>query len=156
MVDPVRGWNAEQHLALIDSAGADPRTGHDVQAHLVGAQEQLFILRQLLQDLDQSHERILYVHVLGRAPRGRLASIRAYTELLAGRGGARSRGEPMLEILERNSVRLSVLIEDILTLSHLKSAHACDVNLGPGGPEAPGRRGVRVAAAHGRGASRSP
>ena len=38
----------------------------------------------------------------------------------------------MLEIIEKNSVRLSVLIEDILTLSHLNSA-VYDIHLVPGG-----------------------
>ena len=123
MVDPVPEWN-EDDIALIDSAGADLGRAI-VQAHLSARQDEL--VRQL-QDLDRAKSEFLstFSHEL-RTP---LTSIRAYTELLRDEEGLGPEEDRMLEIIERNSVRLSVLIEDILTLSHLNSA-VYDINLGP-------------------------
>ena len=59
-----------------------------------------------------------------------LTSIRAYAELLRDEDGIGRDEDRMLEIIEKNSVRLSVLIEDILTLSHLNSA-VYDIHLVP-------------------------
>ena len=59
-----------------------------------------------------------------------LTSIRAYTELLRDDDTITPDDDRMLEIIERNSVRLSGLIEDILTLSHLNSA-VYDIHLVP-------------------------
>ena len=117
-------WN-DDDIALVDSVGADLGRAI-VQANLY--ERQLELVRQL-QDLDRAKSEFLstFSHEL-RTP---LTSIRAYTELLRDevddRDGDQDR---MLEIIEKNSVRLSVLIEDILTLSHLNSA-VYDIHLVP-------------------------
>jgi signal transduction histidine kinase/amino acid transporter len=123
LVDPVAEWN-DDDIALIDSVGADLGRAI-VQAHLHA--RQLELVRQL-QDLDRAKSEFLstFSHEL-RTP---LTSIRAYTELLRDEDTIGSDEDRMLEIIEKNSVRLSVLIEDILTLSHLNSA-VYDIHLVP-------------------------
>ena len=114
--DPVTEWN-EDDIALVDSVGADLGRAI-VQANLYERQSE--VVHQL-QELDRAKSEFLstFSHEL-RTP---LTSIRAYTELLRDDdAGVDSDQDRMLEIIERNSVRLSVLIEDILTLSHLNSA----------------------------------
>ena len=128
VVDPVPEWN-DDDIALIDSVGADLGRAI-VQAHLYA--RQLELVRQL-QDLDRAKSEFLstFSHEL-RTP---LTSIRAYTELLRDEDAIGSDEDRMLEIIEKNSVRLSVLIEDILTLSHLNSAvyaiHLVPVDVDP-------------------------
>ncbi len=119
----VSEWN-EDDIALIDSVGADLGRAI-VQAHLYA--RQLELVRQL-QDLDRAKSEFLstFSHEL-RTP---LTSIRAYTELLRDADTITPDDDRMLEIIEKNSVRLSVLIEDILTLSHLNSA-VYDIHLVP-------------------------
>jgi signal transduction histidine kinase/amino acid transporter len=115
MIDPVVEWN-EDDVALIDSVGADlGRAMVQAQLH----QRQLDLVRQL-QELDRAKSEFLstFSHEL-RTP---LTSIRAYTELLRDDGATDGAQDRMLEVIEKNSVRLSILIEDILTLSHLNSA----------------------------------
>jgi len=116
-------WN-EDDIALIDSVGADLGRAI-VQAHLYA--RQLELVRQL-QDLDRAKSEFLstFSHEL-RTP---LTSIRAYTELLRDDDTITPDDDRMLEIIEKNSVRLSGLIEDILTLSHLNSA-VYDIHLVP-------------------------
>ena len=116
-------WN-DDDIALIDSVGADLGRAI-VQANLYA--RQLELVRQL-QDLDRAKSEFLstFSHEL-RTP---LTSIRAYTELLRDEDGIGRDEDRMLEIIEKNSVRLSVLIEDILTLSHLNSA-VYDIHLVP-------------------------
>ncbi len=111
----VAEWN-DDDIALIDSVGADLGRAI-VQAHLYA--RQLELVRQL-QDLDRAKSEFLstFSHEL-RTP---LTSIRAYTELLRDDDTITPDDDRMLEIIEKNSVRLSGLIEDILTLSHLNSA----------------------------------
>jgi len=115
-LEPVSEWS-EDDIALVDSVGADLGRAI-VQANLYERQSE--VVRQL-QDLDRAKSEFLstFSHEL-RTP---LTSIRAYTELLRDGDGE---GDPdrdhMLEIIEKNSMRLSNLIEDILTLSHLNSA----------------------------------
>ena len=123
MVEPVPEWN-DDDIALVDSVGADLGRAI-VQANLYQRQTQL--VRQL-QDLDRAKSEFLstFSHEL-RTP---LTSIRAYTELLRDDDDGDVEQDRMLEVIEKNSVRLSVLIEDILTLSHLNSA-VYDINLGP-------------------------
>ena len=123
MRDPVPEWN-EDDIALVDSVGADLGRAI-VQAHLYERQTEL--VRQL-QDLDRAKSEFLstFSHEL-RTP---LTSIRAYTELLRDDAEDDAEQDRMLEIIEKNSVRLSVLIEDILTLSHLNSA-VYDIHLVP-------------------------
>ena len=123
-VDPVAEWN-EDDIALVDSVAADLGRAI-VQANLYERQSEL--VRQL-QDLDRAKSEFLstFSHEL-RTP---LTSIRAYTELLREEvDGGDGEQDRMLEIIEKNSVRLSVLIEDILTLSHLNSA-VYDIHLVP-------------------------
>ena len=123
-VSPVPEWN-EDDIALVDSVGADLGRAI-VQANLYERQSEL--VRQL-QALDRAKSEFLstFSHEL-RTP---LTSIRAYTELLREEAeGADGDQDRMLEIIEKNSVRLSVLIEDILTLSHLNSA-VYDIHLVP-------------------------
>jgi signal transduction histidine kinase/amino acid transporter len=115
MIDPDVEWNKDD-VALIDSVGAD--VGQViVQAQLF--QRQLDLVRQL-QDLDRAKSEFLatFSHEL-RTP---LTSIRAYTELLREDDDTDGSQDRILEVIQQNSVRLSVLIEDILTLSHLNSA----------------------------------
>lgn len=124
MLEPVAEWN-DDDIALVDSVGADLGRAI-VQANLYSRQSEL--LRQL-RDLDRAKSEFLstFSHEL-RTP---LTSIRAYTELLRDDdGGVDSEQDRMLEIIEQNSMRLSVLIEDILTLSHLNSA-VYDIHLVP-------------------------
>lgn len=123
MADPVAEWN-DDDIALVDSVGADLGRAI-VQAHLYERQSEL--VRQL-QDLDRAKSEFLstFSHEL-RTP---LTSIRAYTELLRDDGDDDTDQDRMLEVIEQNSVRLSVLIEDILTLSHLNSA-VYDIHLAP-------------------------
>ena len=123
LVDPVAEWN-DDDIALIDSVGADLGRAI-VQANLYASQ--LELVRQL-QDLDRAKSEFLstFSHEL-RTP---LTSIRAYTELLRDEDGIGGDEDRMLEIIEKNSVRLSGLIEDILTLSHLNSA-VYDIHLVP-------------------------
>ena len=123
MVDPVPEWN-EDDIALVDSVGADLGRAI-VQANLYERQSEL--VRQL-RDLDRAKSEFLstFSHEL-RTP---LTSIRAYTELLRDDGDGDTEQDRMLEVIEQNSVRLSVLIEDILTLSHLNSA-VFDIHLTP-------------------------
>ncbi len=112
----VAEWN-DDDIALVDSVGADLGRAI-VQASLYERQSEL--VRQL-QDLDRAKSEFLstFSHEL-RTP---LTSIRAYTELLRDEGDEVDPDQDrMLEVIEKNSVRLSVLIEDILTLSHLNSA----------------------------------
>ena len=88
-----------------------------VSSRLFEHQEQL--VRQL-QELDRTKGEMLstFSHEL-RTP---LASIRAYVELLRESGeDDPAEADRMLEVIERNAARLSALIEDILTLSHLDS-----------------------------------
>jgi len=121
---PVAEWN-DDDIALVDSIGADLGRAI-VQANLYERQTEL--VRQL-QDLDRAKSEFLstFSHEL-RTP---LTSIRAYTELLRDDGDDVDPDQDrMLEIIEENSVRLSVLIEDILTLSHLNSA-VYDIHLTP-------------------------
>ncbi len=116
MVAPVGEWN-DDDIALVDSVGADLGRAM-VQASLYERQSE--VVRQL-QDLDRAKSEFLstFSHEL-RTP---LTSIRAYTELLRDDGDDVDPDQDrMLEVIEQNSVRLSVLIEDILTLSHLNSA----------------------------------
>jgi len=122
-VEPVAEWN-DDDIALIDSVGADLGRAI-VQANLHA--RQLELVRQL-QDLDRAKSEFLstFSHEL-RTP---LTSIRAYTELLRDEDGIGADEDRMLEIIEKNSMRLSVLIEDILTLSHLNSA-VYDIHLVP-------------------------
>jgi signal transduction histidine kinase len=128
LVDPVAEWN-DDDIALIDSVGADLGRAI-VQANLYASQ--LELVRQL-QDLDRAKSEFLstFSHEL-RTP---LTSIRAYTELLRDEDGIGGDEDRMLEIIEKNSVRLSGLIEDILTLSHLNSAvydiHLVRVDVNP-------------------------
>jgi signal transduction histidine kinase/amino acid transporter len=124
MAAPVDEWN-DDDIALVDSVGADLGRAI-VQAHLYERQSEL--VRQL-QDLDRAKSEFLstFSHEL-RTP---LTSIRAYTELLRDDGDDVDPDQDrMLEVIEQNSVRLSVLIEDILTLSHLNSA-VYDIHLAP-------------------------
>jgi len=124
MVDPVAEWN-EDDIALVDSVGAD--LGRAIVQAAVYA-HQLEVVRQL-QALDRAKSEFLstFSHEL-RTP---LTSIRAYTELLRDDGDEVDPDQDrMLEVIEQNSVRLSVLIEDILTLSHLNSA-VYDISLVP-------------------------
>ena len=123
LVDPVAEWN-DDDIALIDSVGADLGRAI-VQANLNARQVELV---SQLQDLDRAKSEFLstFSHEL-RTP---LTSIRAYTELLRDEDGIGRDEDRMLEIIEKNSVRLSVLIEDILTLSHLNSA-VYDIHLVP-------------------------
>ena len=123
MIDPVAEWN-EDDLALIDSVAADlGRAIVQAQLH----QRQLDLVRQL-EDLDRAKSEFLstFSHEL-RTP---LTSIRAYTELLRDDDDTDGAQDQMLEVIEKNSVRLSILIEDILTLSHLNSA-VSDIPLVP-------------------------
>jgi signal transduction histidine kinase/amino acid transporter len=114
-VEPIVKWNMDD-IALVDSVGADLG-----RAILQGRlhQRQLELVRQL-RDLDQAKSEFLatFSHEL-RTP---LTSIRAYTELLRDDEGTDGDRDRMLEVIEQNSVRLSALIEDILTLSQLNSA----------------------------------
>ena len=115
MIDPVTSWS-EDDVALVDSVGADlGRVIVQVRMH----QRQLEIVREL-QDLDRAKSEFLatFSHEL-RTP---LTCIQAYTELLRDDGETDGTHDRMLAVIEQNSVRLSVLIEDILTLSHLNSA----------------------------------
>jgi signal transduction histidine kinase len=124
MTQRVAEWN-EDDIALVDSVGADLGRAI-VQANLYERQSE--VVRQL-QDLDRAKSEFLstFSHEL-RTP---LTSIRAYTELLRDDGDDVGPDQDrMLEIIEENSVRLSVLIEDILTLSHLNSA-VYDIHLVP-------------------------
>ena len=123
MTHRVSEWN-EDDIALVDSGGADLGRAI-VQANLYARQSE--VVRQL-QDLDRAKSEFLstFSHEL-RTP---LTSIRAYTELLRDDGDGDTDQDRMLEIIEENSVRLSVLIEDILTLSHLNSA-VYDIHLTP-------------------------
>jgi signal transduction histidine kinase/amino acid transporter len=123
LVAPVPEWS-DDDIALIDSVGADLGRAI-VQANLYASQ--LELVRQL-QDLDRAKSEFLstFSHEL-RTP---LTSIRAYTELLRDEDGIGREEDRMLEVIEKNSVRLSVLIEDILTLSHLNSA-VYDIHLVP-------------------------
>jgi len=128
-VEPVTEWN-DDDIALVDSVGADLGRAI-VQADLYERQSEL--VRQL-QDLDRAKSEFLstFSHEL-RTP---LTSIRAYTELLRDDGDEFDPDQDrMLEVIEQNSVRLSVLIEDILTLSHLNSAvyaiHLVQVDINP-------------------------
>ena len=122
-LERVAEWN-DDDIALVDSVGADLGRAI-VQAHLYA--RQLELVRQL-QDLDRAKSEFLstFSHEL-RTP---LTSIRAYTELLRDDDDITPDDDRMLEIIERNSVRLSGLIEDILTLSHLNSA-VYDIHLVP-------------------------
>jgi signal transduction histidine kinase/amino acid transporter len=121
VVEPVAEWN-EDDIALIDAVSADlGRTIVQARLH----ERQVELVRQL-EDLDRAKSDFLstFSHEL-RTP---LTSIRAYTELL--RDDDDSEQDRMLEVIEKNSVRLSALIEDILTLSHLNSA-VYDLHLVP-------------------------
>jgi signal transduction histidine kinase len=107
---------AEDDVALVETVGAD--LGRVVvHARLFEGQRELV---HQLQELDRAKSDMLstFSHEL-RTP---LASIRAYVELLQegeteGLGGS----DRMLGVIETNTRRLSDLIEDILTLSHLDS-----------------------------------
>jgi two-component system, OmpR family, phosphate regulon sensor histidine kinase PhoR len=123
LVHPVPEWD-EDDIALVDSVGADLGRAI-VQAQLYAGQ--LEVVRQL-QELDRAKSEFLstFSHEL-RTP---LTSIRAYTELLRDEPGIGGDEDRMLEVIEKNSVRLSALIEDILTLSHLNSA-VYDIDLVP-------------------------
>jgi len=124
MVEAVVEWN-EDDIALVDSVGSDLGRAI-VQVDIYHRQGEL-VTR--LQDLDRAKSEFLstFSHEL-RTP---LTSIRAYTELLQDESdGDNSDQDRMLEIIEKNSMRLSILIEDILTLSHLNSA-VYDIDLAP-------------------------
>jgi signal transduction histidine kinase/amino acid transporter len=124
MVDPIVEWN-EDAIALVDAVTADLGRAI-IQADLYERQRELVAQ---LQELDRAKSEFLstFSHEL-RTP---LTSIRAYTELLRDDSEALDIDQDrMLEIIERNGVRLSVLIEDILTLSHLNSA-VYDIDLVP-------------------------
>ena len=124
MVEAVVEWN-EDDIALVDSVGSDLGRAI-VQVDIYQRQSEL-VTR--LQDLDRAKSEFLstFSHEL-RTP---LTSIRAYTELLQDESdGDNSDQDRMLEIIEKNSMRLSILIEDILTLSHLNSA-VYDIDLTP-------------------------
>lgn len=116
MTGPIAEWN-EDAIALVDAVAADLGRVM-IQADLYQRQRSLV---SQLQELDRAKSEFLstFSHEL-RTP---LTSIRAYTELLRDDGASIDADQDrMLEIIERNGVRLSVLIEDILTLSHLNSA----------------------------------
>jgi signal transduction histidine kinase/amino acid transporter/HAMP domain-containing protein len=106
----------EDDVALVETVAADFARAV-VSAKVFEDQQRL--VRQL-QELDTTKGEMLstFSHEL-RTP---LASIRAYVELLR-EGDERTAEEEdrMLEVIERNTTRLSSLIEDILTLSHLSS-----------------------------------
>jgi len=124
MTDPIVEWN-EDAIALVDAVTADLARAI-IQADLYERQRELV---DQLQELDRAKSEFLstFSHEL-RTP---LTSIRAYTELLRDDGDALDTDQDrMLEIIEHNGVRLSVLIEDILTLSHLNSA-VYDIDLVP-------------------------
>jgi signal transduction histidine kinase len=113
----------EDDVALVETVAADFARAV-VSAKVFEDQQRL--VRQL-QELDTTKGEMLstFSHEL-RTP---LASIRAYVELLREKE-VRSAEEQdrMLEVIERNTARLSSLIEDILTLSHLNS-EVYDVDL---------------------------
>ena len=124
MADPIAEWN-EDAIALVDAVTGDLARAI-IQAELYQGQRTLVAQ---LQELDQAKSEFLstFSHEL-RTP---LTSIRAYTELLRDDGSERDPDQDrMLEIIEHNGVRLSALIEDILTLSHLNSA-VYDIDLAP-------------------------
>ena len=110
-----RQWS-EDEIVLVDTVASDFGRAV-VSATLFDSQQALL---HDLKELDRAKDEMMstFSHEL-RTP---LTSIRAYVELL--RSGESHDGlEPdrMLEIIEQNSVRLTALIEDILTLSHLES-----------------------------------
>ncbi len=113
----------EDDVALVETVAADFGRAV-VSAKLIEDQQNLVLE---LQDLDRTRSEMLstFSHEL-RTP---LASIRAYVELLR-EGEVETFGgsERMLEVIERNTLRLTALIEDVLTLSHL-NAEVMEVEL---------------------------
>ena len=106
----------EDDIALAETV-SDDLSRAIIAARLFENQQEVVLQ---LRELDQTRSEMLstFSHEI-RTP---LASIRAYAELL--RQNEKSdpeQDDKMLEIIEQNSVRLSTLLEDVLTLSHLSS-----------------------------------
>ena len=117
-------WTTED-TALIETISAD--LGRAVVNAELFERQQLLVHQ--LQELDQAKTEMIstFSHEL-RTP---LASIRAYVEMLQDGDAEILGGEAhVLEVIQRNTARLSSLIEDILTLSHL-DAEVFDIPLRP-------------------------
>ena len=67
-----------------------------------------------------------YIALVGHELRTPLTSIGAYTELVADAGDDTPVGElrPLLDVIERNNVRLRQIVEQLLDLAALESGHA--------------------------------
>ena len=105
----------ELDVALVETVAADLARGI-ISARLIDDQQR--ILHQM-QVLDRTKDEMLstFSHEI-RTP---LSSIVAYVELLQDDPEMNSSDNRMLDVIQRNANRLSLLIEDILTLSHLGS-----------------------------------
>ncbi|MGQ7294813.1 ATP-binding protein [Quadrisphaera sp. KR29] len=110
-----RDW-AEEEVALLRSVASDLGRAVVVARLLQGAEALVEQLREL--DVRKSTFLATVSHEL-RTP---LTSIAGYVEMLR-EGGAGDLGDGvdrMLAVVERNTVRLRVLIEDLLALSHIE------------------------------------